>query len=198
VSEELTDLAYVGPATAPILAAAGIDPAAIRDRRVSHAQLVDAGVNAGVAAKIRRHHSLSWSLEGGADLDRRAEQVRGLQDGEREWVARSASDWEERTADDRDSTAADDGTEWTRRPWPNGTDEQSDFEAEAQWRDRSRPRPLSDVTVLDEPDRERLAEAGITSVGSLATCNPATVAASLGIDGETVRRWRAAARDAEE
>jgi hypothetical protein len=198
VSEELTELAYVGPATAPILRAAGIDPEDIRDRRVSHAQLVDAGVNAGVAAKIRRHHSLSWSLEGGEDLDRRAEQVRGLQDGEREWVARSASDWEEGTEEDRASTDEDDETDWTRRPWPNGTDESSDFEAEAQWRDRSRPRPLSELDCLDETDREQLAEAGITSVGSLATCNPTTVAASLGIDGETVRRWRAAARDADE
>ncbi len=198
MSEELTDLAYVGPATAPLLAAAGIDPADIRDRRVSHAQLVDVGVNAGVAAKIRRHHSLSWSLEGGEDLDRRAEQVRGLQEGEREWVAQSASDWEETTEADPTSTEDDSEPEWTRRPWPNGTDDPSDFEAEAQWRDRSRPRPLSELDCLEERDRERLAEAGITSVGSLATCNPATVAASLGIDAETVRRWRATARDADE
>lgn len=198
MSEELTELAYVGPATAPILANAGIDAADIRERRVSHAQLVELGVNPGVAAKIRRHHSLSWSLEGGADLDRRAEQVRGLQDGEREWVARSASDWEDGTNEGRESTDEDEETDWTRRPWPNGTDEATDFEAEAEWRERSRPRPLSDLDILGTADRERLAEAGIASVGSLATCNPGTVAASLGIEESEIRAWQTAARESQE
>ena len=195
MAEELTDVTYVGPATAPILEGAGIEPADIRERRVSHAQLVQAGVNPGVAAKIRRHHSLSWSLEGGEDLDRRAEQVRGLQDGEREWVARSASDWEDGTDSEGETADGNDESDWTRRPWPNGTDETSDFDAEAQWREGSRPTPLSELDLLEDADRERLAEAGITSLGSLATCNPTTVAASLGIPEDEIRAWRSAASE---
>lgn len=197
MSQELTEVTYVGPATAPVLEDAGIEPEDLRDRRVSHAQLIEAGVNPGVAAKIRRHHSLPWSLKGGEGLDRRAEQVRGLQDGEREWVARSASDWEG-GVDTEESRGDDDATsEWKRRPWPNGS-AASDFQAEAQWRERSRPQPLEDLEVLEATDRQRLAEAGITSVGSLATCDPESVATSLGIEEATVRSWRAAARDADQ
>lgn len=194
--EELTDIKFVGPATAPVLKAAGVAPADIRKRRVSHAQLVGAGVNPGVAAKIRREHSLSWSLEGGEDLDRRAEQVRGLQDGEREWVAASAHDWEDSNAtgqtgrDERDESQG-----WARRPWPNQPDEDSDFEAEAEWRERSIPTPVSAIETLDRAQRNALAEAGITSVGRLATCDTAEVAASLDIDESVVREWQAAARE---
>lgn len=193
MSTDLTDLLYVGPATAPVLEGEGIDPADVEERRVSHAQLVDAGVNPGVAAKIRREHSLPWSLSGGGeDLDRRAEQVRGLKDGEREWVAASASDWDEQAPPERPATEQE-TTELTSRPWPNGAD--GDFDAEAEWRDRSAPTPLSALSVLSETDRDRLAEAGITSVRRLATCDPDTVATSLDIDAETVREWRETARE---
>lgn len=196
VAEELTDIKFVGPATEPVLEGAGVEPVDIRERRVSHAELVDAGVNPGVAAKIRREHSLSWSLEGGEDFDRRAEQVRGLQDGEREWVAASGGDWE-----DSDSTtpekaeSGDPDTEWTRRPWPNKPDETSEFDAEAEWRDRSIPTPVSAIEALDREQRASLAEAGITSVRRLATCNPVEVAASLDIEESQVREWRADARE---
>lgn len=196
VPEELTDLKFVGPATAPVLEAAAVEPADIRNRRVSHAELVEAGVNPGVAAKIRREHSLSWSLEGGEDLDRRAEQVRGLQDGEREWVAASANDWEDpgSTAPATDERG-DSETEWTRRPWPNQPDETTEFAAEAEWRERSIPTPVSAIEDLDREERATLAEAGITSVRRLATCNPVEVAASLDIEESKLREWRAVARD---
>lgn len=195
MSTELTDLLYVGPATAPILEGAGIDATDLIERRVSHAQLVEAGVNPGVAAKIRREHSLSWSLSGGEDLDRRAEQVRGLKDGEREWVAASASDWEGTEKPDSADTATEEA-EWSRRPWPTEPDPDADFDAEAEWRERSAPTPLSTLSGLGAEEREQLAEAGITSVRRLATCDPEEVAASLDIETETVREWHTEARAA--
>jgi hypothetical protein len=87
--ESLRELQFVGPSTAAVLADAGVTPDDVVSKRVSHAQLVEYGVNPGVAARIRREHSLQWSFEGGEDLDQRAEQVRGLQDDERQWVAAS-------------------------------------------------------------------------------------------------------------
>jgi len=198
VSAELTDLLYVGPKTAPVLEAAGIEPKDVRERRVSHAQLVEAGVNPGVAAKIRREHSLSWSLEGGEDLDRRAEQVRGLKDGEREWVAASATDWEDPETKSGDEEPAEDSADWTRRPWPNRPEVDSDFEAEAEWRERSEPTPLTVLSDLNTDDRKRLREAGINSVRRLATCDPAEVARSIDVEERAVRKWRAAARNADQ
>ena len=194
--EELTDIKFVGPATAPVLKAAGMEPADIIERRVSHAQLVGAGVNPGVAAKIRREHSLSWSLEGGEDLDRRAEQVRGLQDGEREWVAASAHDWEDsNSTGETDQDNGEGSQNWSRRPWPNQPDADADFEAEAEWRERSIPTPVSAIETLDRAQRNALAEAGITSVRRLATCDTAAVAASLDIEESVVREWQAFARE---
>ncbi|MFW6458144.1 MAG: DUF7409 domain-containing protein [Halodesulfurarchaeum sp.] len=195
VSEELTDLMYVGPATETVLESAGVEPVDIRKRRVSHAQLVEAGVNPGVAAKIRREHSLSWSLEGGEDLDRRAVQVRGLQDGEREWVAASADGWDQTEPEtDRPGSETDESGGWERRPWPNQPDEETDFEAEAEWRERSAPKPVSSLDGIDGEVEAILAKAGIISVRRLATCEPAEIAASLDVDEETVREWRSAAR----
>lgn len=195
VSEELTDLMYVGPATEAVLESAGVEPADIAKRRVSHAQLVGIGVNPGVAAKIRREHSLSWSLEGGEDLDRRADQVRGLQDGEREWVAASAAGWEnEESETNRSEPTTENPDRWERQPWPNQPGKETDFEAEAEWRERSAPKPISALEVIDGDAESALTEAGIISVRRLATCNPGEVAASLDVDEETVRAWRSAAR----
>ena len=87
------DVRGVGPATAEALAAADIDPEAVAGRRVSYRELLAAGVNPGVAARLRREHSLLWAFEyrpGGPDLACRAEQVRGLTADERAWVAASA------------------------------------------------------------------------------------------------------------
>ena len=197
MAEELIDLKFVGPATQAVLEGAGVEAAAIRERRVSHAQLVEAGVNPGVAAKIRREHSLSWSLEGGEDLDRRADQVRGLKAGEREWDAASATDWEEADPADSGDTDTDASSAWERRPWPNQPEAEREFEAEAEWREQSAPTPISAVPDLDGEAESALQEAGITSVRRLASCNPEAVAESLDIEEETVRQWRAAARSVE-
>lgn len=177
--EEPTDVRFVGPATAESLSEADISAGAIPRKEVSYRELVDAGINAGVATKIRREHSLAWSLSGDSDdLDRRSSQVRGLKDGERAWVAASAGDWEstEPTTDDAEA----DGS---------GAAEA----AEAAWRERSKPDPVTDVPGITEDDAERLAKAGINSVRSLATSNPETVADVLGLDVETLDEWRTAA-----
>lgn len=111
--ERLEDLAYVGPRTAEQLAAADVSADDVREKRVSYRDLVSAGVNPGVAAKLRREHSLHWTLdEQGADLDRRSEQVRGLRDGEREWIAAARSDGDRSTDDgNRASEDGDRGTD---------------------------------------------------------------------------------------
>ncbi|QSG01780.1 DUF7409 domain-containing protein [Natranaeroarchaeum sulfidigenes] len=105
--EELEELRYIGPATAETLRTESVEVADIRDKRVSYQQLVDAGINAGVATKIRRWHSLPWSFGGeGSQLDNRSKNVRGLRDGEREWVAASSG------ADDSTTDSAMDG-DWS-------------------------------------------------------------------------------------
>ena len=107
-NEELTDLRFVGPATASTLEEESVTPADVREKRVSYQMLVDAGINAGVATKIRRWHSLPWTYDSEEHhLDRRSENVRGLQDDERAWVAAS-SDWRER-AEESDESALTDG-----------------------------------------------------------------------------------------
>ncbi|AKU07505.1 helix-hairpin-helix domain-containing protein [Haloferax gibbonsii] len=117
VPTELQDLKYVGPATAESLAESNIDVDAIVDGEVCYRDLVAAGTNPGVAAKIRRWHSLSWSFNSGDDLDRRSSQVRGLGDDERAWVAASSGDWD---ATDEAGTGDDerDAGDWT----PSGTE----------------------------------------------------------------------------
>lgn len=201
-TEELTEIKFVGPATAEVLQDVGVEPEHIAERRVSHAQLVKFGVNPGVAARIRREHSLSWSLSGGEDLDRRAEQVRGLQDGERAWVAASSQSWEDRDEpattqtqlDSDDEEAADDEVAWRNESWPTQEVDQEEFTAEAEWRAMSKPKPVSDVTGIGETYETLLGEAGIRSVRSLANCDPERVAESLELKAERVEEWREAAR----
>lgn len=179
--EDPTDVRFVGPATAATLETADVSAGDILRKDVSYRQLVDAGVNPGVATKLRREHSLAWSMSGsGDDLDQRSHQVRGLQDGERAWVAASSGDWE--SAEPETGGAEADGS---------GEAEA----AEAAWRDRSSPDPVTDVPGVSEADAERLAKAGINSVRSLATSNPETVADVLGLDVDTVSEWRTAAGD---
>ncbi|MEF8758067.1 MAG: helix-hairpin-helix domain-containing protein [Halobacteriales archaeon] len=180
--EDLTDLMYVGPATAEIIAGAGFDVEDIRDKRVSYRNLVDAGANAGVATKIRREHSLAWSITGETDQDlgKRSDQVRGLSDEERAWVSASSGDWSAEpnaTGTTGDSAAEADGS----------GDAQV---AEAAWRDRSKPTPVTDLDAVSEDDAKVLASAGINSVRSLATITPEHVADLLGLDEENVTRWR--------
>lgn len=176
--ESLADLRFVGPATAAVLDDAGVTPADVRDKRVSHAQLLDAGVNAGVAAKIRREHSLAWSFESsGEDLDRRASQVRGLDDDERAWVSASAGDWE------------------SASPGASADGSGSAEAEEAAWRDRTRPTPVTDLDVVDDDLAAALAEGGIRSLRSLAGADADEVASSLDLDADEVREWQSAASD---
>lgn len=183
--DDPTDVRFVGPATADKLGEADIGVAGILRKEVSYRQLVDAGINPGVASKLRREHSLAWSLSGskGEDLGRRSNQVRGLKDGERAWVAASTGDWE--------SVKPSSGGEATAEADGSGEAEA----AEAAWRERSSPDPVTDVPGVSEGDAEELAQAGITSVRSLATSNPETVADVLGLEIETVDEWRQAASD---
>lgn len=171
-----TDLRFVGPATAAVLADAPFGPDDIVARRVSYRMLTDAGANPGVAARIRREHSLPWSFEGGEDLDRRSVQIRGLRDDERAWIAASSGDWESResTTTDGGATAAD---------------------AERAWQERSRPEPVTSISDIDRETAVLLAEGGITSVRSLAVADPAEVADSLDIDAARVADWHRTARD---
>lgn len=176
-----TDVKFVGPATAEVLASASFDAAAILDKQVSYEMLVSAGVNPGVASKLRRAHSLAWSFDGtsGENLTKRSAQVRGLQDDERAWVAASTGDWEK----ERPTTTAE----------ADGSGEAE--AAEAAWRKRSEPEPVTEVSDVTEADAEELAKAGITSVRSLATSNPESVADVLGLDVDTVSSWRDEASD---
>lgn len=179
---EPTDVKYVGPATAECLSEADLEAADILTKDVSYRELVDAGVNAGVATKIRREHSLSWSFggDGSEDLDRRSEAVRGLQEGERAWVAASTGDWES-TSPTTTSAEADGSGEATA--------------AEAAWRERSRPDPVTEVPGVTEELAAELGKAGITSVRSLATANPETVADVIGVDADEIAQWREDAAD---
>lgn len=90
---EPSDLRHVGPATAAVIERAPFEAGDLPDRTVSFAELLAAGVNPGVAAKLRREYSLVWSFEwvAGAFLARRAEQVGGLDPDQREWIAASPS-----------------------------------------------------------------------------------------------------------
>ncbi|MGB9963393.1 DUF7409 domain-containing protein [Halobacterium hubeiense] len=218
--EALLSLRCVGPATADVLVDAGVDAQDVESKAVSHAELVDVGVNPGVAARIRREHSLQWSFEGGQDLDRRAEQVRGLHDEEREWVAASYGDdeasadgsgdaaaeesaWQRQspaTSDDAgDREAADGESAWRERSWPNGEDGDASLErGEREWREQSTPTPVTDVDGVDARDAELLARAGVTSVRSLATAHVEHVADSLDVSEETVAAWKQAAADHEQ
>jgi len=175
----LEDVHLVGPATATVLAAAGIGPADLRDRRVTHAELRDAGVNPGVAARLRRAHSLPWAhAAAGEDLDRRAEQIRGLDRGERAWVAASASDW----------------TETLDREIPTGEAAQS---SPGRERDPDRT-PVTAIYGIGEARAAALAEAGITSVRALAGADPEAVAAALDLSAARVGQWHAEARQRQE
>ncbi|WP_435154144.1 DUF7409 domain-containing protein [Haladaptatus sp. DFWS20] len=173
-----TDVQYVGPATAVVIEEATFDAEDIRNKTVSYEMLREAGVNPGVAGRLRREHSLSWSFESGSDLSDRLSQIRGLQDDERAWIAASSGDWEQQTAE----TATTDGS--------------GDAKAEeAAWRDRSSPDPVTDVPEIDDSLATELAEAGITSVRSMAIADPKRVADSLSFEHGRVSAWRNAARD---
>jgi predicted flap endonuclease-1-like 5' DNA nuclease len=204
----LTDIHLVGPATAEVLERAEFDGTGIADKSVSYEMLINAGVNPGVAVRLRKEHSLHWSF-GGSDenddsLEQRSEKIRGLQDEERAWVAASSGDWESTEPETAETSEAASG-DWT----PTGeastdgsvaaetsTDGSGAAEAaEAAWRERSKPDPVTEVPGVDEKLAEVLANGGVTSVRSLATADPEHVADSLGLDVDRVTEWRDAARD---
>lgn len=187
-----TDLLYVGPVTASALDEAGIDPAGLLRKDVSHAQLRAAGVNPGVAAKIRREYSLAWTFDGGEDLDRRAEQVRGLGDDERAWVAASSGDWQAgQAASERATVVEAPDAETEAEADGSG----SAAEAESAWQERSKPTPVTEIAGVGEKRAELLATAGINSVRSLALADPEEVADSLDLGVDRVRGWRDDARE---
>lgn len=196
---DLQALLFVGPATAEALSAADYDADDLRKKRVSYRMLVDAGVNPGVAAKLRRRLSLSWSFASGDDLQRRSAQVRGLGRAEAAWVAASSGDWESATARDRSDAGEETDSEaaWVAASRGSAeTDGSGDaHEAEAAWRERSKPTPVTALDGVDADDAARLAEGGIISVRSLATADPEHVADVLQLDLETVRTWCEAARE---
>ena len=227
VVESPTDLKFVGPATATAIEGATFSAQAIADKDVSYRMLLEAGVNPGVAAKIRRHHSLAWSFDNDGDLGRRSEQVRGLKDDEAAWVADSGEDgtptadsltdsavdageiddeaaWvaESSTGDDTAERTSEtlDGTDAAETAWvqnATGGDDASatadgsgdPLVAEAAWRERSKPTPLTDVSGIGESYADRLAEAGVTSIRSLATASPELLADVTGISQQRVERW---------
>ncbi len=232
-----TDLKFVGPATADAVEAAGFTAQDVADKEVSYRMLTEAGVNPGVAAKIRRHHSLAWSFDNDGDLDRRSEQVRGLKDAEAAWVASSQDDGETDEvemlhADDVGAEGDDAEAEWVAESSSTAggetvdsdenTDDEADDEAawiadstgatedgdsatadgsgdpmaaEAAWRERSKPTPLTEISGIGDDYADRLSEAGVTSIRSLATASPELLADVTGISQQRLQRWH---RDASE
>lgn len=202
VPAQLLDVRFVGPATAPVLEDADIEAADIVRKRVSYRQLTEAGVNPGVASRIRREHSLPWSFDSSADdLEQRSSQIRGLDDGERAWIAASSGDWEDRSPSS-DATEADgsgDDVEaeaaWRERTAQESAPDTGDLDDESAWRERSAPEPVTTLDGIDEETAAQLANAGITSVRRLSTVDPDRVSAALAADREQLRRWRDAAVD---
>lgn len=220
--EQPTDLLFVGPSTAAVVAGSEFSAQDVAEKRVSYRMLVEAGVNPGVAAKIRRHHSLSWSFESGDDLGRRSKQIRGLQDEERAWVASSYGDDE---ADDAAPADADHTARADHVGGARGADHAGDADqfaeeaswvaessladsegasadgsgdpvaAEAAWRDRSKPTPLTELPGIGDAYAAKLSDAGVTSVRSLATADPELLADVTGLPTTKVAKWYAAAND---
>ncbi len=158
------------------LEAADVDPDAVREKEYSYRALLEAGVDESVADALRRRFSLPWSYETDGDLDRRSNEVRGLADSEREWIAVSGDeDWQsfEYETEDVDVIPREKPDE---RPYP-------------------KPTPVTAVTGVGPDDAEKLAEAGIVSAERLATINAFEVANALDLDVLHVRTWRHNARE---
>ncbi|SDQ43452.1 Helix-hairpin-helix domain-containing protein [Halopelagius longus] len=152
--ETFEDLRFVGPKTAEALESSEIDLSDFVRKRISYRDLTEIGVNPGVAAKIRREHSLSWSFDAtDTDLSRRSTQVRGLDDEERAWIAASSTGWGD--GDDESDTDEREG-DWTA----DGRTESADADATVDGR-RS-----TDADAVDESTwRERAASASADAGG---------------------------------
>ena len=191
VDRPLQSIRFVGPSTAAVLDREGYDATAITDKRVSFRMLVDAGVNPGVAAKIRREHSLSWSFQSGDDLGRRSAQVRGLGSAEAAWVAASAGDWEAKGGSERtDDATGGGGSTDDAREQPSA----DPIRAEAAWRARSKPTPLDELDCLDSEAVDMLSEAGIISVRRLASIGVDQIVDVLAVSESDLRAWQQAAQ----
>lgn len=117
--DQATDLPLVGPATAAAIDAADFDAADIAAGHVSYVMLREAGINPGVAARMRRRYSLVWSFRwrfGGDDLPDRAAQVRGFRPPERSWVDESG-----RPVDGDDDAAIEAWNDWIDRSFATST-----------------------------------------------------------------------------
>ncbi len=201
--EDPTALKYVGPATAAVLEDARFGAADIREKAVSFRELLEAGVNPGVAGRIRREHSLPWAFDtaeprDSEELRRRSAQVRGLEDEERAWVAASSGEWtaEDVGETDGSSTPAIDQSQPDSGADPAEADGSGDaVAAESAWRERARPTPVTDVHGVGEVTAEALADAGITSARALAAADPQEVAEALDLSEARLRRLRDNAAD---
>lgn len=123
-----TELRFVGPATAATIDRAPFEAADVLDRAVSYSDLLAAGVNPGVAAKLRREYSLVWSFDwvAGANLERRADLVSGLDAEQRAWIASSESTGDASDGTERDVIDAE--RAWRERAVGSTTDEPTSCE----------------------------------------------------------------------
>lgn len=174
----VADLAHVDEAAASVLEDAGVGVGDVVERRVDYRTLVDAGVDLEVASKVRREYSLQWSFgTDGEDLTERSAEIRGLGDAEREWIAASAGDWEGGLAAASRARSPDgDGGGEDARPW-------------------TPPDPVTAIPGVDDTYAERLADAGIVSVRTLAIADPVKVATLLDIESNRVTSWHWKARE---
>jgi predicted flap endonuclease-1-like 5' DNA nuclease len=169
-----TALPGVDESDASAMAEADIAVVDVRERAVSYRDLLAAGVDADTATALRREFSLPYSTRFGEGIEDRSADVSGLQDGEREWVAASASDWEEMGVPEYDPVE--------REP--------ADI-----WADRDRPTPVTAVPGVGPDDADALAEVGVTSVRQLGFASASTVADLLDANVMAVRTWRFQARE---
>ncbi|MEY7848011.1 hypothetical protein AB7C87_02255 [Natrarchaeobius sp. A-rgal3] len=158
------------------LESAGVDPAAVAAKECSYRMLLDEDVDESVADALRRRFSLPWSFETDGDLDRRSDEVRGLGEAERAWIAASEDDGWQAFDHAKSRAVESEDEEETERPWP-------------------RPTPVRAVAGVGPDDAEALAEAGIISAERLATIDAAEVARLLNLDVLHVRTWRYNARE---
>jgi hypothetical protein len=167
-----TALPGVSDADASAMAEAGIAAVDVRERVVSYRDLLGAGVDADVATVLRREFSLPYSTQFGEGVEDRSNEVTGLQDGERDWVAASASDWEEMGVPEYDPIAR---------------------EPEDIWADRDRPTSVE--AVVSSHVAGLLADCGVTSVRQLAFVDASALAELLDVGVMQARTWRFQARE---
>lgn len=163
----------VDPESMKGLVEAEISIDALEDKSVSYRDLVDAGVDAGVATELRRHFSLPWTFELGSDLSERSGAVGALSSTEREWVELSDGDWQDNPVESSIATPR------------QGRD---------VWAELDRPTPVTALPGISEDHAERLTAAGVTSIKQLTFLDAGVVANAIDVDVKLVRLWRHQAR----